>query len=104
MDRQMWVRAPIGLGAAGRVTVAGCRSVLVMVPTVTAGTRLDEVVPLLEADHRVQLIYTVPGAVERWHGVEEYVQGLGSMVLPWEQAVRERYDLVLTASHREIEQ
>ncbi len=102
MEGQRWVRAPIGLGAAARVTVAGCRSVLVMVPTMTAGTRLSEVVPLLEADHRIQLIYTVPGD-ERWHGLDEYVDGLGAMVLPWEQARRHEYDLVLTASHREIE-
>jgi len=104
MDGQTWVRAPIGVGAAERVTVAGCRAVLVMVPTMTAGTRLAEVVPLLEADHRIQPVYTVPGATERWHGLEEYVRGLGAIVLPWEQAKRERYDLVLTASHREIEQ
>jgi hypothetical protein len=62
------------------------------------------VVPLVEADHRVQPVYTVPGTLERWHGLEEYVRGLGAMVLPWEQAKREQYDLVLTASHREIEQ
>ncbi|MBB5895350.1 hypothetical protein [Kutzneria kofuensis] len=103
MDGQAWVRGPVGVDAAKRVTMAGCRSVLVMVPTMTAGTRLSEVVPLLEADHRIQLIYTVPGAMERWHGLDEYVHGLGAMVLPWGQAMRERYDLVLTASHREIE-
>jgi hypothetical protein len=103
MGTQTWVRAPIGLGAAARVTMAGCRSVLVMVPTMTAGTRLSEVVPLLEADHRIQLVHTVPGAMERWHGLDEYVHGLGAMVLPWGQAVRQEYDLVLTASHREIE-
>jgi hypothetical protein len=97
------VRAPVGLGAAERVTRADCRSVLVMVPTMAAGTRLSEVVPLLEADHRLQLIYTVPRTLERWHGLDGYVHGLGALVLPWDQAVRQRYDLVLTASHREIE-
>ncbi|MFI9381522.1 hypothetical protein [Kutzneria sp. NPDC052558] len=69
----------------------------------TAGTRLEEVVPLLEADHRIQLIYTVPVGAERWHGLDEYVHGLGGLVLPWAQARGHEYDLVLTASHREIE-
>jgi hypothetical protein len=98
-----WVRGPIGADAATRVTVTGCKSVLILVPTMTAGTRLSEIVPLLEADHRVQTVYTVPREHERWHGLDEYAHGLGGVVLPWEQAIRHRYDLVLTASHRQIE-
>lgn len=103
MRTEEWVRGPIGADAAMRVTVTGCKSVLILVPTMTAGTRLSEIVPLLEADHRVQTVYTVPRTHDRWHGLDEYVHGLGGIVLPWEQAVRHTYDLVLTASHREIE-
>jgi hypothetical protein len=103
MDANQWIRGPVGDGAASRVTMAGCRSVLAMVPTITAGHRLNDVLPLLEADHRVQTVFTVPQTTDSWHGVEDYVRGLGGLVMPWHQAIRHTFDLVLTASHREID-
>jgi hypothetical protein len=104
MDQGSWVRGPIGLDSDRWVTRTGCRMVLALVPTLTAGTRLLDVIPLLEADHRVQVVFTVPHAGETWHGTEEFVRRCGAMVLPWHQAVRHRWDLVLAASHRHIEQ
>ncbi|SFQ43869.1 hypothetical protein SAMN05421810_107177 [Amycolatopsis arida] len=97
-----WIRGPFGLGAASRVTLAGCRTVLVVVPTMTAGTRLLDLVPLLEADHRVQVVFTVPHTGDTWHGVEDYVRRQGGLVLPWHQATRHAFDLVLAASHRHL--
>ncbi len=102
MAAQLWVRGPVGLDAGTRVTRPRCRTVLVVVPTVTAGTRLLDVVSLLETDLRVQVVFTVPHTTERWHGVEEFVRGLHGLILPWDQAVAHRFDLVLAASHRHL--
>lgn len=96
-----WTNGPIGLGADARITRTDCRTVLVVVPHVVAGTRLADLLPLLEADHRVQVLFTVHGAT---HGTEEFVRGLGGHVVPWQQAVRHRFDLVLAASHRGLDE
>jgi hypothetical protein len=102
MDK--WIRGPIGLDAERRVTRSGCRNAVVVVPTMTAGTRLLEVLPLLEADHRVQTVFTVPHTGDGWHGVEEFVRAQHGLVLPWHQAVHHRFDLVLAASHRHLDE
>jgi hypothetical protein len=102
MTTDLWVRGPVGLDAGTRVTRPRCRAVLVVVPTVTAGTRLLDVISLLETDLRVQLVFTVPHTTEQWHGVEEFVRGLHGLVMPWHQAVSQRFDLVLAASHRHL--
>ncbi|HEY0451429.1 hypothetical protein [Actinophytocola sp.] len=99
-----WVRGPVGLDAGPRLTRTGFRTVLVLVPSMTAGTRLLDLLPLVEVDHRVQAVLTVPHAGEVWHGVEEFARRTGALVVPWSQAVHHRWDLVLTASHRHIDQ
>lgn len=104
MDASCWIRGPVGIDAERRTTRTGFHTVLVMVPTMTAGTRLMDLVPLLEGDHRVQVVFTVPRATESWSGVEEFVRDCGGVVYPWQQALQHRWDLVLTASHRHIEQ
>lgn len=59
-----------------------------------------DVIPLLEADYRVQVAFTVaPNELgEIWHGTAEFVQAQGGLVLPWEQAMQAQFDLVLAAS------
>lgn len=104
MAHDVWVRGPIGLDAAARVTRPGCRTVLAVVPTVTIGTRLVELLSLLEQDLRVQIMFTVPHSVDRWAGAEEYVRAKHGLLLPWEQAVAHRFDLVLAASDQQIDQ
>jgi len=46
MSSDRWIRGPIGAGSAARVTRAGCHTALVVVPTLAAGTRLFDLVPL----------------------------------------------------------
>ncbi|MFI7122152.1 hypothetical protein [Amycolatopsis sp. NPDC049868] len=104
VSREMWIRGPVGTGAEARVTLAGCRTALVTVPTVTAGTRLLDIVPLLESDHRVQVVFTVPHTTDQWLGVEEFVRAQHGLLMPWGQAVHHTFDLVLAASHRHLEQ
>jgi hypothetical protein len=100
----IWVKGPVGAGTQVRMTRHACRTVLVMVPTVTAGTRLMELLPLLDGDHRVQTVFTIPHDDETWSGTFEYVRSLDCLTLPWKQARQHKWDLVLTASHRYIEQ
>ena len=100
---QSWVLGPIGMNAEHRVTRAGCRTVLVMVPTTTAGHRLLDVTQLLEADHRIQVVFTVPESTEHWQGPEDFVRARHGLLVPWPQAVQTRFDVILSASHREID-
>jgi hypothetical protein len=101
-----WVNGPVGMGAADRVLRLGGRTVLVVVPFVVAGTRLMDVLPLLEADHRVQVVFTVAPAPDGavCHGVEDLLRSHGALVLPWHQAVHNEFDLVLAASPVGVEQ
>ncbi|WP_447002986.1 hypothetical protein ACRAKI_25175 [Saccharothrix isguenensis] len=62
MTGDRWTNGPIGLGTASRVARSGCKSVLVVVPHVVAGTRLVDLSPLLEADHRVRVPFTAAGS------------------------------------------
>jgi hypothetical protein len=103
METSSWVLGPVGMGAAHRVTRVGCRTVLVMVPTVAAGHRLLDLIGLFEGDHRVQVLWTVPGTTERRPGAEEFVHAHHGMLLPWSQATQHTFDLVLSAGHREID-
>ncbi|OLR89665.1 hypothetical protein [Actinokineospora bangkokensis] len=97
-DVTTWVRGPVGLDGEGRATRRGCKAVLAVVPTITAGTRLLDLLPVFDGDHRVHVVFTVPDAGDRWHGVDAFARGLGGLVLPWDQARRQRWDLVLAAS------
>lgn len=98
MSDQAWLSAPVGIDAQRWLTRSGCRSVLVAVHTITTGHRLLDVVDHVESDRRVQVVFTVAPDVFN-QTVPEYLQQLGALVLPWEQAVRERFDLALAAAH-----
>lgn len=106
MTGAMWLNGPVGLGAGTRILWPGSKSVLVVVPFVVAGTRLMDVLTLLESDHRVHTVFTVApapnGAV--CHGAEEFVRSRGGLVIPWWQAVQTEFDVVLAASRTGVEQ
>lgn len=97
-----WVRGPIGMDADLRVTRADCRKVLVTMPTVAAGTRLLELLALLEGDHRVQVLFSIPDSARYWFDAIEFVRRLGGLTIPWGQALEHHFDLVLAASHTEL--
>jgi hypothetical protein len=98
-----WIRGPLGLDAERWVTRADCRTVLVVVPHVAAGSRLLDLATLLEHDHRVQLVFTVPETPETWQGTDEFVRRHGGLVIPWQQALQHRFALVLAASYTQLE-
>lgn len=98
-----WVFGPFGIGAEKWSTGNGRRTVLVVVHSITAATRLADIVPLLESDLRIQTVFTradssFPG------GVDEYLNRLGAATIPWSQAVHETFDLAVAASYGRLEQ
>jgi len=101
-----WLNGPVGLGAESRVLWPGAKSVLVVVPFVVAGTRLMDVLPLLESDHRVHVVFTVAPAPNgaACHGAEEFIRIRGGLLIPWWQAVQTQFDVVLAASRTGVEQ
>lgn len=98
-----WVKAAGNPAAERWLTRPGCRTVLVVVPHMTAGTRLADVLPLIETDSRIQVLYCVPTTTDAWPGVKEYVRDWGGLVIPWRQVLRSRFDLALAASYSEID-
>jgi hypothetical protein len=95
---QRWMSMPVGIDADRWVTRDGCRKVLVVVHTMVSGQRLLDVVSLVESDARVQVLFTVAPDVFNL-GVEDYLRGLGALVVPWAQAVHEKFDLALAAAY-----
>ncbi|HUQ58624.1 hypothetical protein [Lentzea sp.] len=87
----------MGIDAHQWVTRRGCRTVLAVAHTVTSCERVLEAVELLENDHRVQVVFTQAPDVFG-NGVEDLLRAVGGVVLPWEQATRERFDLALAAA------
>lgn len=98
-DANSWMKAPGNPRADRWLTRTGCSTVLVVVPHMTAATRLGDVLPLLETDHRLQVVVTIPSTDDVWPGVEEFVRQWGYAFVPWHQALRSRFDLVLAASY-----
>jgi hypothetical protein len=93
-----WPHGPFGLDAQRGQTLPCQRTVLIVVHTVTAGTRLGDVVPLLEADLRVQTVFTYAPSALISGGVREFLARLSGVVVPWQQATQTRFDLALAAS------
>ena len=98
MEYGEWAHGPFGLDAQRGRTVRYQRTVLVVVHTVTAGTRLGDVVPLLEGDRRIQVVFTHAPSSLISGGVREYLSRLGGVVVPWQQATQMQFDLALAAS------
>ncbi|WP_406395913.1 hypothetical protein OG806_40845 [Streptomyces sp. NBC_00882] len=85
------------------LTLPGCKRVLVVVHTEVYGRRLGDLLPLLTADLRLQLYFTIaPHAFNA--GAARAVPGPlpDGSVLPWEQALRMRFDLVLAAGSQGV--
>ncbi|MEV8636038.1 hypothetical protein AB0395_30715 [Streptosporangium sp. NPDC051023] len=93
-----WSRVPVGLDARRWVTRRDCKTVLVVVHTVTSGQRLLDTVRLVESDLRIQVVFTMAPDVFS-NGVAQFIGGLGAVALPWLQATQQReFDLAVTAS------
>ncbi|WP_229924316.1 hypothetical protein [Streptomyces sulfonofaciens] len=67
-----------------------------MVHTITYVKRLLDVLALLEADFRIQVLFTAPPHVFG-DEVPRFLAALGSAVLPWQAVTRMTFDLALAA-------
>ncbi|PWV54751.1 hypothetical protein [Nocardiopsis sp. L17-MgMaSL7] len=92
------LRVPIG-SAPGWSTAPDCRRVLVVAHTVTTLTRLLDILPLLESDPRIQIVFTRARTSNFREGVTEFLGDIGAVVAPWEQAMEEEFDLAIAASY-----
>lgn len=98
MSEAGWLSVPLGIDAPRWVTRADCRTVLVVVHTVATAHRLLDVMGEIEQDRRIQVIFTQAPDVFGT-GVSEFLRAIGALCVPWQQAVRERFALVLAAAY-----
>lgn len=79
------------------------KRVLVLVHTEVYGKRLQDLLPLFEADLRIEVAFTIaPHAFNS--GAERFLRDLGAVVLPWREAIHTEFDLALAAGSRGMEQ
>ncbi|RKS79704.1 hypothetical protein BZB76_1179 [Actinomadura pelletieri DSM 43383] len=97
MSENQWRPVPIGLGAEKWATRRECKTVLVIVHTVTSGQRVLEAARLLENDLRVQVVFTQAPDVFG-DGVADLLTSIGAAQVPWEQARQTKFDLAMAAS------
>ncbi|GAB2857022.1 hypothetical protein GCM10022221_65760 [Actinocorallia aurea] len=99
-----WRRGPFGLDAEKGATVPGLKRVLAVVHHLTAATRLADVMPLVERDRRVQVVYTVASSSVLSGGAAAHLDRSGAAVIPWAQATNTAFDLAVAAGHGGLEQ
>lgn len=80
------------------MTVAAERTVLAVARTVTSTLRVLDGVASLSGDHRVQVVFAVNDSSPFAGGVQRLLDDSGATVVPWPQAKRLSFDLVVTAS------
>jgi hypothetical protein len=95
-------QGPFGIDAAKGATVHTERTVLAVVHSVVTGARLADVLPVLAEDWRVQVVFS-PAPSLFTAGVGDFLRGMGAAVVPWQQAVRERFDLAIAAGTGQLE-
>ena len=101
MNEHEWRQVPVGFDAGRWVTRDIRATVLVAAHTLVSVQRLMDIVDLVETDPRIQLVFSRAPAV-LGAGVPEYLDSIGALQIPWAQAVRERFDLALTAAYASI--
>ncbi|WP_329314655.1 hypothetical protein [Streptomyces sp. NBC_01262] len=84
------------------LTLVERKKVLAVVHTVTYAKRLLDILSLLEADFRLQVLFTAPPHVFG-DEVPLFLRQLGSPLLPWKEATRMTFDLALAAGPRGVE-
>lgn len=57
------------------LTHPGIRRFLAVAPHIQAGQRIDDVLPVLESDFRVQVMWSTPATGRRWAGSTSMCMG-----------------------------
>ncbi|MCR6490664.1 hypothetical protein M8542_48490 [Amycolatopsis sp. OK19-0408] len=96
MSASHWVKVPVGPQSRRWNTAPVERTILVVVHTVTALNRLQDLLTVFDSDRRVQLVYTIPGASAIESGVERELARLGAALLSWQQALATEFDLAIS--------
>jgi hypothetical protein len=104
MSGHGWRRGAYGLDGGAGATLGGRRTVLVVAHHLAAGTRLADLVALVERDRRIQVVYTESPSSLLTVGVADYLRGTGGAVVPWHQAVNIEWDLAIAAGLGALEQ
>ncbi|MDH2424913.1 hypothetical protein [Sphaerisporangium sp. TRM90804] len=91
------VRGPFSPGVTVAETHGVERTVLAVVHHGAAAGRLGDVVPLVERDRRVQVVYTVPPSSLYVGGAHDFLRDARALVMPWPQATHTRFDLAVAA-------
>ncbi|WP_410639011.1 hypothetical protein [Amycolatopsis sp. lyj-346] len=79
------------------------KSVLVLAPHIVALARLDDLLPLLEADHRLQRVYAIPENGEDRPDAAELIRARGEVLLSATQAAQTTHGLILAGSNRGLD-
>jgi glucosyl-3-phosphoglycerate synthase len=98
-DRRGWLRVGLGPDASRWTTRDRTARVLFVIHNVTSATRLLDVLPLFNGDLRVSQFVTCTGSSPFEAGVSELFTEIGLPVVPWAQAISERFDLIVSASY-----
>jgi hypothetical protein len=101
MTGKGWRQVPVGPDAGRWITRTGCKTVLVVVHTVTMGQRLAGILPLFESDLRIQLVFTAAPHVFG-DGVGRLLRRLDGALVSWEQATKISFDLALAAGYQSV--
>ncbi|GHD31194.1 hypothetical protein GCM10007147_33830 [Nocardiopsis kunsanensis] len=72
--------------------------VLAIIHNVTSATRMMDVLPALEDDPRVQTVLTWTRSSPFRHGVEKFLDDTGYLVMEWEKALEQEFDLAIGTS------
>lgn len=97
-----WAQGPYGVDAAKGATVPVQRTILAVVHSVVTGARLADVLPVLASDWRIQVVFSAaPSLFSADAG--DFLHDIGAAVMPWQQAVRERFDLAIAAGTGQLE-
>ncbi|WP_261574469.1 hypothetical protein [Frankia gtarii] len=94
---QRWLQVLLGPEGVSRSTRVASHTVLVVVHTVTALTRLLDVLPAFLGDTRLRILYTIIDGSPFGPGAAEFLADIGARVIPWESAVANRFDLAVAA-------
>lgn len=96
------IQGPFGIDMAAGTTVPVQRTVLAVVHSAVTGARLADILPVLASDWRVQVVFSAAPSLFPG-GVQDFLHRLGGVVIPWRQAVRERFDLAIAADTGQLE-
>ncbi|MFC7592062.1 CDP-glycerol glycerophosphotransferase family protein [Nonomuraea antimicrobica] len=98
MSGEGWLQVPIGPQARRWQTISPARNVLAVARTVTTAGRLLDLLPLFQADRRVQFLFTVGSGSAFDDGVTDFLREVQARTVSWEQAVDTPFDLAVSAS------